>query len=94
MRWITQISMNKPNKEEYYSIADIAKNQFLFYKDHKTILELVKRDAKDKNILKAIKRTSPVKTKKAKFGVRYLIKGANIIKAVARLEKNTLFKKK
>lgn len=84
--------MNKPKKEQYYSVAEIAQNGFLPWIRHpRSIVNFIKRDAKDKNFLKVAMTSSKVKGDM--FGQRYHIKGANIIKAVEAFEKGKLFKK-
>lgn len=87
--------MNKPNKDQYYSVAEISKNGFLPWIRHpRSILGFINQDAKSRNVLKAIVKPSTAKGKMAVFGKRYLIKGSNIIKAVELFEKGTLFRKK
>lgn len=87
--------MNKPIKDQYYSVAEIAQQGFLPWIKHpRSIISFIAEDKKYKNILKAVIKPSSTKGKMSVYGQRYLIKGVNINKVVELFEKGKLFKKK
>lgn len=76
--------MNRIYPNKYYSLNEILKdNLFPWAQSLRTIKRFVETDAKEKNILKAV-RTGE------RSGTRYLIKGENIINYIANFEDGSL----
>lgn len=75
----------EPNK--FYIPSEIAEQElFPWVKDQGRIVEFIKSDIDDRNILKTI-----VKKGATPNGTRYFIQGANIIKLLAKFEDGSLF---
>ncbi len=75
----------EPNK--FYTPTEIAEQKLFPWIEHeKTIRQFIAQDAKDRDILKAV-----IKKGATENGTRYFVRGANIIKLLAKFEDGSLF---